>query len=116
MLSRTSTNPVSDFEVSLSPYLDFLPMSSLPIFTHDPCRVLTLSRTAADPVSDSEAFLLPDYSDIPNFDRVTNPVNVPPAALPLTIRMLAHVPLVVSSRRSQTSGSPTHVTAKLWVE
>lgn len=38
-----------------------------------------------------------------------------PAALPLTLRMLSHVPILVSSRRSQTSGSPTHVTAKLWL-
>lgn len=38
-----------------------------------------------------------------------------PAALPLQLRMLSHVPILVSSRRSQTSGSPTHVTAKLWL-
>jgi hypothetical protein len=29
--------------------------------------------------------------------------------------MLCHMPILVSSRRSQTSGSPTHVTAKLWL-
>ena len=36
--------------------------------------------------------------------------------LPLTLRMLCHVPILVSSRRSQTSGSPTHVFAKLWLK
>ena len=30
--------------------------------------------------------------------------------------MLCHVPILVSSRRSQTSGSPTHVFAKLWLK
>lgn len=60
---------------------------------------------------------LPEYaSDVPNFDKVQNPEGIPPAPLPLTLRMLSHVPVVVSSRRSQTSGSPTHVFAKLWVE
>lgn len=48
--------------------------------------------------------------------QVQNPAGVAPAALPLVLRMLTHVPMVVSSRRSQTSGSPTHVVAKLFLE
>ena len=54
-------------------------------------------------------------ADIPNLGALRNPGGVAPAALPLTLRMLCHVPILVSSRRSQTSGSPTHVTAKLWL-
>lgn len=57
----------------------------------------------------------PDYSDIPNLGSLRNPGGTAPAALPLTLRMLCHVPVLVSSRRSQTSGSPTHVIAKLWL-
>ena len=57
----------------------------------------------------------PDYSDIPNFDRVANPGSLTPTALPFTLRVLCHVSLVISSRRSAVSGSPTHVFAKLWV-
>lgn len=57
----------------------------------------------------------PDYSDIPNLGIVKNPGGIAPAQLPLTLRLLTHVPIVVSSRRSQTSGSPTHITAKLWL-
>jgi hypothetical protein len=44
-----------------------------------------------------------------------NPAGIAPVELPLTLRMLSHVPILVSSRRSQTSGSPTHVAAKLWL-
>lgn len=54
-------------------------------------------------------------ADIPNLAALRNPSGVAPTALPLTLRMLSHVPILVSSRRSQTSGSPTHVTAKLWL-
>lgn len=53
---------------------------------------------------------------MPNLGSLRNPGGVAPAALPLTLRMLCHVPILVSSRRSQTSGSPTHVTAKLWLQ
>ncbi len=53
---------------------------------------------------------------MPNLAALRNPAGVAPAALPLTLRMLCHVPILVSSRRSQTSGSPTHVTAKLWLQ
>jgi hypothetical protein len=53
---------------------------------------------------------------VPNLASLRNPAGVAPAALPLTLRMLCHVPILVSSRRSQTSGSPTHVTAKLWLQ
>ena len=59
---------------------------------------------------------LPPPPDIPNLSSLRNPAGVAPAALPLTLRMLTHVPLIVSSRRSQTSGSPTHVFAKLWLQ
>lgn len=52
---------------------------------------------------------------MPNLEALRNPGGVAPTALPLTLRMLSHVPILVSSRRSQTSGSPTHVTAKLWL-
>ena len=55
-------------------------------------------------------------ADVPNLGSLRNPGGVAPAALPLTLRMLCHVPILVSSRRSQTSGSPTHVTAKLWLQ
>lgn len=55
-------------------------------------------------------------ADIPNLGALRNPAGVAPAALPLELRMLSHIPILVSSRRSQTSGSPTHVTAKLWLQ
>lgn len=55
-------------------------------------------------------------ADVPNLASLRNPAGVAAAALPLTLRMLSHVPILVSSRRSQTSGSPTHVTAKLWLQ
>lgn len=58
----------------------------------------------------------PPTADVPNLASLRNPGGVAPAALPLTLRMLCHVPVLVSSRRSQTSGSPTHVTAKLWLQ
>jgi hypothetical protein len=58
--------------------------------------------------------LLP--ADIPNLETVKNPAGIAPVELPLTLRMLCHVPILVSSRRSQTSGSPTHVFAKLWLK
>lgn len=58
----------------------------------------------------------PDYSDIPNLPALRNPGAISPVELPLTLCMLAHVPILVSSRRSQTSGSPTHVVAKLWLK
>ena len=54
-------------------------------------------------------------ADIPTLDAVRNPSGIAPVALPLTLRMLSHVPILVSSRRSQTSGSPTHCCAKLWL-
>ena len=53
---------------------------------------------------------------MPNLASLRDPAGAAPAALPLTLRMLCHVPILVSSRRSQTSGSPTHVTAKLWLQ
>ena len=58
----------------------------------------------------------PQPTDVHNLAALRNPAGVAPAALPLTLRMLCHVPILVSSRRSQTSGSPTHVTAKLWLQ
>ncbi len=80
------------------------------------CRVLTLARTRDLPPDQRTPDDLPDFSDIPNFEKAQNPGAVARGGLPLTLRMLSHVAVVVSSRRSQTSGSPTHVTAKLWVE
>lgn len=74
-----------------------------------PRRVLTVRRAAG---ADADE---PDFSDVPNLPSLRNPGGVQPAALPLTLRMLCHVPILVSSRRSQTSGSPTHVVAKLWL-
>lgn len=55
-------------------------------------------------------------ADIPNLPALRNPGAISPVELPLTLCMLAHVPILVSSRRSQTSGSPTHVVAKLWLK
>ncbi|KAL4419743.1 hypothetical protein ABPG75_006841, partial [Micractinium tetrahymenae] len=72
-------------------------------------KVLTVRRTAGAEADE------PDFSDIPNLASLRNPGGLAPAALPLTLRMLCHVPILVSSRRSQTSGSPTHVVAKLWL-
>lgn len=54
-------------------------------------------------------------ADVPNLAALRNPSGIAPVGLPLTLRMLSRVPILVSSRRSQTSGSPTHVTAKLWL-
>ena len=61
-------------------------------------------------------FLPPLLADIPNLAIVKNAGCIAPVELPLTLRMLCHVPIIVSSRRSQTSGSPTHVFAKLWLK
>lgn len=72
-------------------------------------KVLTMMRSKAG-VHDQ-----PDYTDVPNFSKVKNNQDVSAMHLPITLRMLGHVSIVVSSRKSQTSGSPTHVTAKLWV-
>lgn len=63
-----------------------------------------------------QALLTFALADVPNLASLRNPAGVAPAVLPLTLRMLSHVPILVSSRRSQTSGSPTHVTAKLWLQ
>lgn len=68
-----------------------------------------------DAYSSGGSAFLPDYSDVPNWEGLRNPEGLAAAALPLTLRVLSHVTLVVSSRRSATSGSPTHVFAKLYL-
>ena len=59
---------------------------------------LAVARNAAEQGEDACA---PDYSDVPNLGALRNPAGVAPTALPLTLRMLSHVPILVSSRRSQ---------------
>lgn len=74
------------------------------------CSWLTVALAPACPPA------CPLPADIPNLAALRNPRGVAPVALPQELRLLSHVPLLVSSRRSQTSGSPTHVTAKLWLQ
>jgi hypothetical protein len=54
-------------------------------------------------------------ADIPNLAALRNLGSIPATDLPLTLHVLSHIPIVVSSRRSPTSGSPTNVIAKLWL-
>ncbi|GAB4816026.1 hypothetical protein N2152v2_003072 [Parachlorella kessleri] len=79
-------------------------------------KQLTLTRSVSAPADRQSPDDQPDYFDIPNLDKLKNPQELAPLALPLVLRMLTHVRVVVSSWRSATSGSPTHVFAKLWVE
>ena len=80
-------------------------------------RTLVLDRARVGPVGRRTAQDEPAYEeDIPNLGNLSHPDGVAHAALPLTLQALCHVPVLVSSRRSALSGSPTHVVARLWVE
>lgn len=54
-------------------------------------------------------------ADITNLAALRNLGSICAIDLPLTLHVLSHIPIVVSSRRSPISGSPTNVIAKLWL-
>ncbi|KAL4856961.1 DIS3-like exonuclease 2 [Chlorella vulgaris] len=77
-------------------------------------KTLELRHSVADPGQRGED-CDPDYSDIPNLAALRNLGGICATDLPFTLHVLSHIPIVVSSRRSPTSGSPTNVIAKLWL-
>ncbi|KAI3425159.1 hypothetical protein D9Q98_008930 [Chlorella vulgaris] len=77
-------------------------------------KTLELRHSVADPGQRGED-CDPDYSDITNLAALRNLGSICAIDLPLTLHVLSHIPIVVSSRRSPISGSPTNVIAKLWL-
>eukprot|EP00887_Chlorella_sp_A99_P000156 scaffold16.g156.t1 len=92
------------------------PAAASPLPAGGAAAAAAAAALSPSPSSAAAAPDQPDYSDVPNFERLSNPAGLAPMRLPLTLRLLTHVTLVVSSRRGATSGSPTHVFAKLWLE
>ena len=56
----------------------------------------------------------PDYSDVPSITNLTNPKNLSHCQLPLELRALSRLPLVLGGRRSEMSGSPSGLLAKIF--
>jgi DIS3-like exonuclease 2 len=74
-------------------------------------------------VSKSPELGMMDYNCVNNMDKLDNGgekegnrVEVAKQQLPLTLRLLTHVPLVLTAQRSKTSGSPSRIVARFWLE
>ena len=58
----------------------------------------------------------PLVDDIESYENLQNPLSIAPLALPVTLQPLMMVPVVVGGVRSQVSGSPTGVLAKIYLK
>jgi hypothetical protein len=67
-------------------------------------------------VETEEGWGEPDYSLVERMSAMENPQGLARARLPMTLRALCRVPMLLASRRSDITGSPTHVYGKLWIE
>lgn len=72
-------------------------------------------------VSKSPELGMMDYSCVNNMDKLHNGGEeegnrVAKQQLPLSLRLLTHVPLVLTAQRSKTSGSPSKIVARFWLE